>query len=408
MRPERLASVCLLLAVVACNVPGSASAPEGQALDRTSEAGTDQADSVNPGQDSTQAGEAERLIPAPLYYISSDNQIWRIETDGKTTTQVTFEPVPVEQFDVSRVNGSIVYVAGRTLYTADAFGSGRTERFTAPPDPQYPDQPFAANPIWSPITNSFAYTYEGIAIYDLATGSVQQLLQGDPVPNLEDLNYVPSDPPPGSFSTINWSPDGTRLLINTYVYFSDNFSVEIYEPARGTRTSLSSPGGIICCYPAWSPDGAALYLSSDVGGGYVETGLWRIDTGTGEGATLVSRATDSGATNYVSYAAALSDGQLYSFRLTTAEVPDWPRQSMYRSDLDGVTNLVALRSDSYYFSELVWASDGSGAAVIDLTPQTGGETSPEYPFSGQILWLMSDGSPAVILAPSGRSLRWGK
>jgi len=53
----------------------------------------------------------------------------------------------------------------------------------------------------------------------------------------------------------------------------------------------------------------------------------------------------------------------------------------------------------------LWASDGSGAVIVD------GKAALEsgvYPPQGPLLYLKADGSPAVALADEGRLLRWGK
>ena len=38
---------------------------------------------------------------------------------------------------------------------------------------------------------------------------------------------------------------------------------------------------------------------------------------------------------------------------------------MYRSQSDGVTDQTQLRTDAYVIGEALWASDGSGAVIVD-------------------------------------------
>ncbi len=48
-----------------------------------------------------------------------------MERDGKTQTQLTFEPVNVTDYDVSVVDGSIAYTASNQLLLANADASNR-------------------------------------------------------------------------------------------------------------------------------------------------------------------------------------------------------------------------------------------------------------------------------------------
>src|SRR4030095_10106967 len=69
------------------------------------------------------------LLPDSLYFLGKDSQgisqVYRIERDGKTQTQLTFEPVNVTAYDVALVDGSIAFGAGKQLFLADANGSNR-------------------------------------------------------------------------------------------------------------------------------------------------------------------------------------------------------------------------------------------------------------------------------------------
>src|SRR5687768_10872690 len=63
----------------------------------------------------TNAPEASpSLLPHSLYFLGKDNewvsQVYRLERDGKTKTQLTFEPVDVDGYDVSLADGSVAYI----------------------------------------------------------------------------------------------------------------------------------------------------------------------------------------------------------------------------------------------------------------------------------------------------------
>src|SRR5688572_20292976 len=69
------------------------------------------------------------LLPQSLYFLGRDSQsltqLYRMQRDGKTVTQLTFEPLNVTDYDVSIVDGSLAYVASNQLLLANADGSNR-------------------------------------------------------------------------------------------------------------------------------------------------------------------------------------------------------------------------------------------------------------------------------------------
>ena len=69
------------------------------------------------------------LLPRSLYFLGNDNQavsqIYRMERDGVTKTQITFEPTSVSDYDVSAADGSLAYEVDNQLVLAHADGSTR-------------------------------------------------------------------------------------------------------------------------------------------------------------------------------------------------------------------------------------------------------------------------------------------
>src|SRR5687768_15166007 len=67
---------------------------------------------------------APSLLPHALYFLNNDGaglaQIFRLDKDGMTVTQITFEPANVDNYDVSRLDGSVVYVTNNQLLTVNA------------------------------------------------------------------------------------------------------------------------------------------------------------------------------------------------------------------------------------------------------------------------------------------------
>ena len=67
------------------------------------------------------------LLPHSFYYLGVDSagliQIFRIEPDGVTQRQITSEPVTVNDYDVSQIDGSVAYVANNQLFTTPEGGN---------------------------------------------------------------------------------------------------------------------------------------------------------------------------------------------------------------------------------------------------------------------------------------------
>jgi len=147
-----------------------------------------------------------------------------------------------------------------------------------------------------------------------------------------------------------------------------------------------------------------VYVSNSVGGFFV-TGLWRMSLGASADPRLIPGEAN-GVFNLVGYARQLSDGKLYYLYATTSNIPEtYIPLAMYRAEADGVTGQTQLRTDAYVPREVLWSPDGSGAVIIDITQAI---ATGNYPDTGPLLYLKSDGSPAVPLIDNARLLRWGK
>src|SRR5688500_16726803 len=199
------------------------------------------------------------FTPAQLYYLGSDSagltQVFRIETDGVTQGQVTSEPVSVNEYDVSRVDGSIAYVANNQLLLLDADGSNR--RIIADGGDIDPNNPFIntiSSPVFSPDGQTLAYGHQGLRLYSFATGNSSLILENQ----IDDVGgglFVPRE----LYSPERYSPDGTKLLITLGYY--EGASSAIYYPATNALVRLvGGEGALICCDDTeWSADGASVY-----------------------------------------------------------------------------------------------------------------------------------------------------
>ena len=105
------------------------------------------------------------LLPHSMYFLNNDGagltQVYRLDKDGKTVTQVTFEPANVESYDVSSVDGSVVYATNNQLFTVNADGSNRS--MIVDGGPLDPNDAFVNHinvPLWSPDGQTIAYGYQ--------------------------------------------------------------------------------------------------------------------------------------------------------------------------------------------------------------------------------------------------------
>jgi hypothetical protein len=64
--------------------------------------------SASPSYTATPRPDADLELPAPVYFLR-EGQVWRLARDGKTQQQITREAAAVESFDVSPVDGALVY-----------------------------------------------------------------------------------------------------------------------------------------------------------------------------------------------------------------------------------------------------------------------------------------------------------
>jgi dipeptidyl aminopeptidase/acylaminoacyl peptidase len=344
------------------------------------------------------------ILPAPLYYLApsgATQQIWRIETDATTRTQITQEAAGISDFDVSPRDGALVYLSGNALISTDGLGQNRSVVVQGPALAPERDESYytteVTRPRWSPDGSRIAYGLNGINVIDAAGGASIAVRPNDPIPG-------PNDPITQSanlYWPYNWSPDGSRMLIEIGYYRSEG-SLGVLNLSDNSVAALSSPAGYVCCAPAWAADNRTIFYANPTDG-IVPPGLWRTDVTTGEGKTLINGYGRDAILSAASVFPA-ADGNLYYFYAFTPAPVD-PGQSvalaMYRSASDGVTDQTQLRTDAHVVGEALWAGDASGAVVV---------ASPAgvYPPQGALLYLKAAGSPAVPLAENGRLLRWGK
>jgi hypothetical protein len=409
MRKFVFMTALMVFAALACNAPaGPANViTPGSVLTATPSLsnpnGTSQPAETLVGATPTSSGEA--VLPAPLYFISADDQIWRTEIDGATIVQITDEAQPVTDFDISPVDGSIAYVTGNALYNIDSMGGNRALLVESPGDPEENDEARILRSIgsvhWSPDGQKIAFGLGGIQIYDIIAGTPTILKASDPVPDLTGTAPFPEGPIrfyyPGPFS-----PDGA-LLMAQYSFYPEGGGTAVLNLADNSLTDITEDGHSACCGQSWSLDSTSIFWAFPYPG-MLAAGMWRADSPSWIATTLIHGESEGGWMLPGS-PQQLSDSKLYYFFATTDILPDQPPPlTMTRSEPDGVTGVTALRTDSYLMFDALWDPNASGAMIMNQD----GADSTSYPFVAPLLWLPTDGGAALALPRQGRLLRWGK
>ena len=343
------------------------------------------------------------LLPHTFYYLGVDSagltQVFRIEPDGVTQRQITSEPLTVNDYDVSRIDGSVAYVANNQLILINADGSNR--RLLVDGGPVDPNNPFISTisaPVFSPDGQTLAFSYQGLRVYTFSTSDSELILENQ----IDDVGgglYVPRE----LYSPERYSPDGTKLLITLGYY--EGASSAIYFPGTNELVRLEGgEGALICCDDTeWSSDNTSVYAASPTMGMF-SSGLWRVDAATGEVTTLLPGDAGGGNYNVADEAYLAPDGQLY-FLFATVSAPEGiitrsPLQPV-RSAPDAVTGRAPLGSETFpLLNEALWAPDASFLVVVTAP-------SPEIYQGGETRVVYFDGRPGVVLTPSAQQMKWG-
>lgn len=400
-----LAFLTLISTAFACTLPFVNQPPSNDQV-ATVVAATMQALTPVSSVDGTPAAQPADLLPDTLYYLGTDNstgllQVFRIERDGKTVKQLTFEPVEVGRFDVSRVDGSVAYVSNNQLLFINADGSGRRVLVDGGPvDPNNPIENSLSNPVFSPDGQTIAFGHKGLNLYALATGVSNRVLEKtvtDPVTGATRQGelYWPE----------KYSPDGTKLIITAAIPNSDGVSDVLYYPGTNSIVRFNSPdGSFFCCgEEEWTQDSLSFYVANPTVG-MLGSGLWRVDAASGTVTTLLPTDAGGGNFNLADEPYLAPDGQLYFF-FATASSPDGIIQrsplQLVRSAPDGVTGRTVLSSENFQLlNEALWAPDARLVVVAYAPIQ-------DVYVGGQAEVIFLDGRPPVVLTAFAQQMRWG-
>lgn len=341
------------------------------------------------------------LLPRTLYYLGPDEagltQVYRLERDGRTVTRVTYEPLPVGNYGVNPVDGSVAFVANNQLVLINADNSGR--RVLVDGGAVDENNAFLTritNPVFSPDGQILAYGYKGLNFYSLSTG-VNNLVIQDQVRDLGNGMMFPTE----LYWPEKYSPDGSKLMITLGYY--EGAEAAFYDVQSKSLTRLKdAPGALICCGGAlWSADGTKVH-SGNAAAGMFNPGLWQVDPSNGDVTTLLASNYDTNTFNLAKYPYLAPDNQLYFFYLAsnTGEYSRTPLQ-LVRSAVDGVTGRTVIRAEKFdMMNEALWAPDASFVIVAKAPTQDvyqGGIPSIVY----------IDGGPDVQLTDFAQQMSWG-
>ncbi len=344
-----------------------------------------------------------KLLPHSIYYLNKDSgglmQIFRMEADGKTTRQITFEPATVDLFDVSPKDGSLAYVSNNQLFWVDATGAGRRTLVDGGPVNDSNRLTNAVgSPLWSPDGGTLAFSHDGLDLYNLGTGAVTQVLQ-----NQID-NSAGFAMPRELYAPLSFSPDGSRLVVNISFFEAGTYGI-YYVGNNALIRMKRADGGIVCCRVDWVPDGTALYLSNPTLG-MVDSGLYFANASDGTVSTLLAGSAPDGTYNFAEAVQIGPDGKIYFFFNNLPTIPVSGHTPLYlvRADPDGVTGRTRLLPDAFpAVNEILWAPDASLAVLATVDPNA----KPEISVGGQAEVVYTDGRPAVTIAAFVESMHWG-
>ena len=231
----------------------------------------------------------QNLLPKPLYFATArtqDPQIWRMETDARTTVQVTNEPLGVKSFAVSK-DGRIAYITETQLIVMDSSGANRQLLADGLDGP--------TTIAWSVDGTQLAYSKGGIHIRNIQTGEDNLVLE----------DFDTSMPGLLIYEPVAWSPDGSKL------------TTRVYQWEGAVMNMMTAQGSVLAEFPfttsAWSRDSQSVYYSGVGSEGMMSQigGLWMLPSDGGKPETLVSDADVWAPTQ-------APDGSLYYFAQQTS------------------------------------------------------------------------------------------
>jgi dipeptidyl aminopeptidase/acylaminoacyl peptidase len=328
-----------------------------------------------------------RVLPQAVYLISG-GQIWRIAADGHTLHQISHSSSPVLDLAVGPHGDWLAYIQNNVLWRATRQGETPIPlvsglQIEVRSSVQAYQSPTALHSLlWSPDGSTIAYT--------------QNTLHLAPANGGEPLNITPiirgTLPLPIELwqpRAMAWASNSQQLLVSLHA--DTQVALAIYQRATNELLILPNPEGWADVNGSWGLGDGFLYLSG-------RQHLWLVNTSNGQAAPLLLPPVNTEPFQ-ISFVQQTATGELLSFASSPDETA--PGLRMYQTALDGVSNAVFLRNDSYMPESVLWARDLSGALLLGDVPVSDGTSAR------QLWWLPTDNSAPVLLPLVGDHLQWG-
>jgi Tol biopolymer transport system component len=337
----------------------------------------------------------EAPLPATVYYLNgapAEAQVWRLETNGMTASQITHEAEGVDDFAVSPADGSLAIVTANQLFVQGPGGRDRKRiadgTLAADEAEGLVSRNTVEAPSFSPDGRTLAYALDGLHLYDLATGEDRHMLvNGGPLLGetyrLHRENYAPGD----------WSPDGSRLVLS--IGYADGATLAVVEPGAGQPFTRMRSTDLVEGRVSWSPDSRSLYVANP-NYSVAWPGLWRYDVVSGQEDPLLT--TQPGSSRFIGWPVEIPSGGLLFFYGEQFSPEKGIPLMMVQSDAGG-SNFVQVRAEEFNIGDALWSPDGSLALISQF--MDGGRA--------QLGLARPDGSPLRILTEGEwiRQLTWG-
>jgi hypothetical protein len=352
------------------------------------------------------------LLPRSLYFLGKDNQwisqVYRLERDGKTKTQLTFEPVSVDDYDISLADGTIAYVANNQLLLSNADGSNR--RVLVDGGPREANNPWVTSAVFPPDGKTLAYGHNGLNLYDLGTGTSSLVIE-DQLEAPQLLNGIEQSLPIETYWPERYSPDGTKLLIN--LGYFEGTTAAIYDPVSKDLVRFTKKNGNplshygLVDWSGWSEDSSSVYAAVPIPQSAYRSGeIWWVDTATGAVTTLLPIDAEDRTMRFPDEPYLAPDGQLYYFYGTYSVDSGFfepPVLELVHSAPDDLTDRIVLSHENFRLvNEALWAPDASFVIVATLPERSwnqSGGVLELYPTDGQ--------KDKIWLTPYGGNMKWG-
>jgi dipeptidyl aminopeptidase/acylaminoacyl peptidase len=404
------ALIVLLLSTIACSISVNTGTPDKQATakvyaEQTSAAlasvPTNTVPTPTPTETPSPTQEpAPSVFKHPLYYLSKDGngftQLYRMEVDGKTTSQVVQAPAGITDYDVSLQTGAIAYVTENDLMILRPDDSTPVKILDEIPqdgsDGFYAHHTIAY-PVWSHDGTKLAFYHQGLVVFLPATGEMKtfrqnQVDEGDFL-IVREL-YLPDQ----------WSPDDSKLLVTITYYESGTSAVYDFNTDQVVKLTKKEQGSAMGA-SAWTEDSTQVYIAGYSYGGE-SSDMWMFDAISGAPFEFISVHNPDGHLNLAQFPHIYS-GKVYFFYDLLDTYPQSEQTARMAVSSQAIpAKPEFLRLDAQYLVEVLWADDAYFALGLQRT------SMDEYPYYGNLLYIPINGQPIQTILTKARMAKWGR